>query len=398
MNSASEDQSSLINPALCDELLHRWATEKPEQHEHEHQHSHVPDASWRLLVMVFLNFFVFIAELVTGYLTNSLALQSDAWHMLSDEAGLIIGYFANRLSKRLPTETMTFGWARTEVLGGLVNATFLLAVSLMIAFDAIERFFNPPEIEKPLLFIIVGTIGLITNIIGLFMFRDHSHSDNIKGVFLHVMGDFLGSIGVMITALVYYFTDWTFKRYIDPLFSLIIVGILVKGCVSLFKKTAMAAAERCPDSVSSNLIRDNLLAVPGVVALHELHVWELCRNSLLSTIHLVAESKDVYTSVLQQVHNLMIGFGVYSSTVQIEFAEDFPEGIDRLGHCAYASSLGKSNRAFLTPPAYRHIVGCPHVNLPGQDESDDSDHEHQRHDYQPVTTSDPSPPTEAFEA
>jgi cobalt-zinc-cadmium efflux system protein len=396
MNSAVDDHESLIDSAICEELL----SQRTDDAEHEgHDHSHVPDAAWRLLMMVFLNFFVFIAELVTGYLTNSLALQSDAWHMLSDEAGLLIGYFANRLSKRAPTETMTFGWARTEVLGGLVNATFLLAVCLMIAFDALERFVNPPAIERPLLFIIVGTIGLVTNIIGLFMFRDHSHSDNIKGVFLHVMGDFLGSVGVMITAIVYCFTDWPFKRYVDPVFSLIIVALLVKGCVSLFKKTAMTAAERCPDSLNALVIKDNLLSVPGVVALHELHIWELCKNSLLSTIHLVAEPKDVYTAVLQRVHNLMISYGVYSSTIQIEFAEDFPEGIDRLGHCAYASSLGKANRAFLTPPAYRHAVGCPHVNLPGQEESSDSDHEHHHH-YHPVTTTPADAPArpEHFEA
>jgi hypothetical protein len=131
------------------------------------------------------------------------------------------------------------------------------------------------------------------------------------------------------------------------------------------------------------VIRDNLLAVPGVVALHELHIWELCKNSLLSTIHLVAESKDVYTTVLQRVHNLMISFGVYSSTIQIEFPEDFPDGVDT-GHCAYASSLGRPNRAFVTPPAFRHIVGCPYANLPEQEESDDSDEEH--HHYRPVTT------------
>jgi zinc transporter 1 len=368
-SSPSPDEHiHLMDPAHCQEFI--GSLQPPDA---GHDHNGNQDASWRFLIMVGLNFFVFVAELVTGYMTNSLALQSDAWHMLSDEASLLIGYFASRLSKRAPTMSMTFGWARTEVLGGLVNATFLLAVCLMIAFDAIERFFNPPEITQPLLFLVVGSIGLIANIIGMLMFHNHSHSDNLKGVFLHVFGDFLGSIGVMITALVYYFTDWTSKRYVDPIFSLLIVAILVKGSVSLFKKTAMIIVERCPDYISSEEVMTELLKIAGLVAVHELHIWELSKKCLLSTIHIVVSSKELLGSLLGSVHNLMIGYGIYSSTVQIEFSDDFPEGFDHLDHCFYASSLGQTNRAFLTPPVYRHVVGCPHLNL---DPEEPSDHAH----------------------
>jgi zinc transporter 1 len=381
-NPADPDEPAcLIEPANCQEFLNLLHTQAGAGH-HDHDHSHVPEVSWRLLTMIGLNFFVFVAELVTGYITKSLSLQSDAWHMLSDEASLFIGYFAHRLSKRPPTSSMTFGWARTEVLGGLVNATFLLAVCLMIAFDAIERFIAPPDIEQPLLFLIVGGIGLVANIIGMFLFHNHSHSDNIRGVFLHVMGDFFGSIGVVATALIYYFTDWSFKKYVDPVFSLLIVAILVKGSVALFKKTSMTVVERCPDSINCDLIKQELLQIPGLLAVHELHIWELSKQHFLSTIHLVVESKDKNRPVLENVHNLMIQYGVYSSTVQIEFADDFPEGIDHMDHCFYASSLGARNRVFLTPPVYRHIIGCPHVNIPGEDFSDDLDeHDHDHHDH-----------------
>jgi zinc transporter 1 len=311
-------------------------------HHHGHDHSHVPQVSWRLTLMIGLNGLVFIAELVTGYITRSLSLQSDAWHMLSDQASLCIGLIAHRMSKKPPTATMTFGFARTEVLGGLVNATFLLAVCLMILFDAIERFVDPPEIQQPLLFLVVGGIGLLTNVVGLFLFHDHGHSDNIKGVFLHVLGDFFGSVGVIATALLYYFADWEPKKYADPVFSILIVLMLIHGSSELFKKTAMTVAERCPDAINSEEVAAELMKIEGLLAIHELHIWELSKSSLLAILHLVVDSKERNRPVLEHVHNLMIGFGVYSSTVQIEFADDFPEGMDHLGHCFYASSFGKA--------------------------------------------------------
>jgi zinc transporter 1 len=277
-----DDQVRLIDPAHCKEFIDFLHEREGHGHEHhDHDHSHAPKVSWRLIAMIVLNGIVFVAELVTGFITKSLSMQSDAWHMLSDQASLCIGFAAHRMAKKPPTSTMTFGFARTEVLGGLVNATFLLAVCLMILFDAAERFVDPPEIQQPLLFLVVGVIGMVTNLIGLFLFHDHSHSDNIKGVFLHVLGDFFGSVGVIATALLYYFADWEPKKYADPIFSILIVLMLAKGCSSLFKKTAMTVSERCPDSVDTEKVVSELTKIQGLLAVHELHIWELL--SRLST-------------------------------------------------------------------------------------------------------------------
>lgn len=379
----------LINPKNCEEFVEHFHSHEHEHghghsHDHGHCHSHVPNATWRLVTMIALNALVFIAELVTGYITKSLALQSDAWHMLSDEASLIVGLIAFRLSKRAPTSEMTFGWSRMEVLGGLVNSTFLLAVCLMLFFEAIERFISPSKIEEPLLFLVVGGIGLLANIIGMFMFHDHSHSDNMRGIFLHVMGDFFGSIGVIITALVYYFSDWKYKMYIDPCFSLLILIILVYGSGNLFKRTAMVCAERAPASVDVDEVRTVLMTVNGIVAVHELHVWELCRDKHIAMCHLVVDSKENNRSVLESCHNLMMEYGVFSTTVQIEFLDDFPDGVDNQASCFYASSFGKGKRVFVTTPVYRHSIGCPHLNIPGQEDpfdSHDHDHDHHHHDH-----------------
>ena len=373
----------LIEPQNCEEFMEyihdREHHAHGHGHGHDHCHGHVPKAAWRLITMIVLNALVFLAELITGYITKSLALQSDAWHMLSDEASLIVGLIAHQLGKRMPTKEMTFGWARMEVLGGLVNATFLLAVCLMLFFDAIERFIDPPKIEQPLLFLIVGGIGLLANIIGMVMFHDHSHSDNIRGIFLHVMGDFFGSIGVIVTALVYYFSDWKYKMYIDPCFSILILIILCYGTVPLFKRTAMTCAERCPVSIDSEEVRGDLLSIKGLVAVHELHIWELSKDKYLSMIHIVVDTKEHHGTVLANVHNVMLGFGVFSTTVQIEFLEDFPEGVDNHGSCFYASSFGKGKRVFITPPVYRHSIGCPHLNIPGEECSSDDEDEHHHH-------------------
>jgi zinc transporter 1 len=334
--------------------------------------------------MIVFNGVMFVAELVTGYVTKSLSMQSDAWHMLSDEVSLIIGLVAHKTSKKPPTDAMTFGWARAEVLGGLVNATFLLAVCMTIFFDAIERFITPQPIEQPLLFLIVGGLGLVANLVGMVMFCDNGHSDNIRGVFLHVFGDFLGSIGVCISALVYYFVKWPGKVYIDPAFSLIIVGMLVHGSVDLFRKTARTVMERCPDSIKSVEVREQLMTIQGVISVHELHIWELSKFTYIAMIHLVVDKKDRNSTVLAAVHNTLIAYGVYSSTVQIEFQDDFPEGVDNTGSCFYASSYNKQKRAFLTPAVYRHTIGCPHLNIPGEgsdDEEHSHDHDHDHHNH-----------------
>lgn len=350
-------------------------------HGHDHCHDHVPKAKWRLITMICLNAIVFLVELITGFITKSLSLQSDAFHMLSDEASLIIGLIAHNLAQRPPSDTMSFGWARTEVVGGLCNATFLLAVCLTIFCDAIERFVEVPVIDQPILFIVVGAVGLVTNLIGIFVFHDHGHSDNLKGVFLHVLGDFFGSIGVMISACIINFTDWKYKYYVDPVISLLIVIILIYGAIPLLKRTAKVVIEGVPDDISVKDIKNQLGMIPNLVAVHEFHVWELSKKCYIALLHIVVSSKEQNKLVLEAVHNLMISNGIFSTTVQIEFIDDFPNEVDHNGSCFYATSLGHDKRCFVTPPVYRHVIGCPHLNLPGQEESSCCGHDHHDHDH-----------------
>ncbi|OHT11902.1 cation diffusion facilitator family transporter containing protein [Tritrichomonas foetus] len=406
-----EELTQLINPDNCEEFMKHLHNEEHDHdhdhghghghghdhdhghghghghdhvHGHDHDHSHVPKSTWRLITMICLNVAFLLAELITGFITHSLALQSDAFHMISDEASLVVGLASHKLAKRPPSKTMTFGWARMEVIGGLVNSVFLLAVCLMLFFDAIERFVDPPEIEQGILFLVVGGLGLLVNIIGMFIFHDHSHSDNMKGVFLHVMGDFFGSIGVVISACVINFTTWEYRMYVDPVISLIIVIILVHGSWGLFMRTVKICIERVPETIDTEKITEQLLLIPNLQTVHELHIWELSRNNYIALLHIVVESKEQNQKVLEMVHNLMLAFKIYSTTVQIEFVEDFPPQFsDTTNSCFYASSVGKDKRVFISKPVYQHSIGCPHYADPnGHDEHDhDHDHDHDHHDH-----------------
>ena len=394
-HDANDEQlTELINPCNCEEFMKHLQKEEEHHHDHHdhhghshdhshsHGHSHAPQATWRLVTMICLNVVFLLAELITGFITHSLALQSDAFHMISDEASLCIGLAAHKLSKRPPDTKMTFGWARTEVVGGFVNAVFLLAICLMLFCDCIERFVSPPEIEKGLLFLIVGCLGLFINIIGMFIFHNHSHSDNLKGVFLHVMGDFFGSIGVVISACVVNFTDWKYKMYVDPFISLIIIGILVYGSVGLFKTTGKIIIERVPDGIDIEKLEEQLLLIPHLEAVHELHVWELSRDNIISLVHIVVNSRENNQVVLEMVHNLMLTFKIYSATVQIEYSEDFPPQFsDTANSCFYASSVGKDKRVFVSKPIYQHSIGCPHFINPNDEQCNDHDHHHHDHDH-----------------
>ena len=378
--------TELISPSNCEEFMKHLHDEEHHEHDHghghghdhhDHDHSHVPKASWRLITMICLNLVFLLAELITGFVSNSLALQSDAFHMISDEASLIIGFVSHRLSKKPPDSKMTFGWQRMEVLGALTNSVFLLAICFMLFLEAIERFVEPSEITNGLLFLIVGCLGLFVNIIGMFIFHDHSHSDNIKGVFLHIVGDFFGSIGVVISACVVYFTDWEYAVYIDPIISLLIVCLLVHSCWPLFMRTAKIVIERVPESIDCDKITEQLMIIPHIKAIHELHVWELSRDNFIALIHIVVDSKEQNQVVIEMVHNLMLTFKIYSTTVQIEFTSDFPPQFnDPTNACFYASSLGKDKRVFSSHPVYLHTIGCPHYANPDGDGHEEHSHHH----------------------
>ena len=256
----------------------------------------------RLLGMLGMTTSFMVVELVVGHLTNSMALVADSFHMMSDVIALLIAYVSIRMSPKEWSKN-TYGWARAEVVGALINSVFLFALCFSITVEAFKRFLVVETIENPKLILVVGGIGLIINILGLMLFGDvghgHSHSDgdhghsheknskakdiaksghqmNITGVFLHVLADALGSVVVIINAAIIWLTDWEFKDYLDPVLSLIIVIIISITTWPLLRDSTLVLLNSIPPHINLLELETRLISsVEGVANVHELHVWRL---------------------------------------------------------------------------------------------------------------------------
>jgi len=336
----------------------------------------------RLSLMLVLVTVYFLVEVVVGNLTNSLTLVANSFHMFSDALSLLIGLAAARMSKRTAKESFnpwgsstkyfnTFGWGRFEVVGALVNSTFLLAISVSIFVEAIGKFFIPPElITHPELVLAIGGGGLLLNIVGMLVFgsfmkssedyhRSHTtHSQhisemnentkkktnsllsgehmNIKAVFLHVMGDAMGSIIVMVAASLVRFTPhneglhtsatscgekvmngWVI--YLDPAMSLIQVIIIVTSTFPLFKQSCLILLQTVPAHIQINKLREKISRINGVKKIHDFHVWQLSGAKLVASLHLQCDcdvTEDAYMGVANKIKEELHIEGIHSTTVQ----------------------------------------------------------------------------------
>lgn len=337
--------------------------------------------SCRLICMLSITFVYFLVEIVIGFTTHSLALIGDSYHMLSDVVALSIGLASVRVSRLNSNNKNTYGWARAEVLGALTNAVFLLALCFTIFVEALERLINPEEIMEPILLIIVGSIGLLVNVIGLVLFSGHAHGHshgghshrdphkegelkngevpgdtsikltedveevvddsvevvstkhtsseqlNMKGVFLHVMGDALGSIVVIVSALIIKFVDdsqkWKYR--VDPAMSLVMITIICCTTVPLLKESAMILLQTVPTHIKPNALEKKLVdTVEGISGVHEFHIWRLAGNRVIATAHIYCHDLQEYMRVAQQVKTFFHNEGIHSTTIQPEFV-DFNE-------------------------------------------------------------------------
>ncbi|KAF9087010.1 hypothetical protein BGX29_001095 [Mortierella sp. GBA35] len=428
--------------------------------------------SGRIILLLVLNIIMFLAEIVVGYMTGSLALIADAFHMLSDVLSQIIALYAIRLAAKTKWQpTLSYGWQRAELLGALYNGVFLLALTFTILLDAIQRFFKHEEIEDPKLVLIVGGIGLACNLLGLVLFHDHaghghshghsnsqghghshshshshshanekptsekskvavqasssspsdspqsnsdsdtddtrpplryessldrisplrqaslqnlqraasdvqrqmeneerhqheeaarsgpdttvvdigaadhshhkhddhdhdhehSHGDeegkkrpsgedlNMRGVFLHVLGDALGSVGVIFTALFIWLTDFSWRYYMDPVVSILISAIIVHSAWPLVRSASFVLLQGVPVGVDIEEIRKEIKAIPDVISIHDLHIWQLTNIKMVASLHVLVTNQEAFERVSRTVKTIMHRAGVHSTTIQPEF-------------------------------------------------------------------------------
>lgn len=279
-----------------------------------HSHSHGRDANARQLgIALVLTGSFLLVEVAYGLLSGSLALLSDAGHMLTDVAALALSLFAIRMGRRPADRKRTFGYRRTEILAAAVNAGALFAIGVYILFEAYRRLNEPVDVQTtPML--IVATLGLIVNIISARVLVGGSKGSlNMKSAYLEVMGDLLGSVAVIIGALLIRFTGLT---WIDPVLGAAIGLWVLPRTWTLLKASVNVLMEGVPDGVDLDALRAGIKRLPGVQDVHDLHVWSVTSGEHSLTVHAV--SAVPLPDLTAQVTELAGTFGIEHVTVQLE--------------------------------------------------------------------------------
>lgn len=290
-------------------------------HHHHHDalapaHSGKLPSRWALGAALICTLTIAVVQFVGGILANSLALQGDAGHMLSDAAALSVSFLAAWLATRPMTARRTFGFHRAEVLAALLNSVFLLGIAGWVGIRAIGRLGHQVEVAAiPVL--IIAIIGLIVNLVALKILGHHQHSNlNIRGAFLHVLGDTLGSAGVIVSAIVIHFTGWT---TVDALVSLGIAGLLVLSGTRLLRDSISVLMLATPANVDGEAVRSGLLSLPGILGIHDLHIWTVNSGFVSLSCHADIEANTPTDVILRSATQLLRErFGIRHVTIQPE--------------------------------------------------------------------------------
>jgi len=255
------------------------------------------------------------AEVVGGLLSGSLALLADAGHMLADVAALGLSAFAMRLARLPPSQKRTYGLARFEILAALVNGAALLVIAGLIAWEAWRRFRDPVEIDGSVM-LAVATVGLVVNLVGAGLLHRHAHHNlNVRGAYLHVLGDLLGSVGAILAGVVVVATGWT---PIDPIASVAIALLILISAWNLVREATDVLLESAPAHVDMQAILDDLAGIAGLEEVHDVHVWTLTSGFVALSGHGIIDDAAQHTRILDDVRNRMRAHGIEHVTFQIE--------------------------------------------------------------------------------
>ena len=288
------------------------------RHDHDHSgHSHGPPSNNAAFAIgVVLNLGFVVAEVFYGLAAHSLALISDAGHNLSDVFCLLLAWGAMKLTQAAPTKRRTYGWRRSSILAALVNAVILLVAVGAITVEAIRRFAHPQEVAGGTV-MIVAAIGIVINTATALLFMAGRKRDlNVKGAFLHMVGDAVVSLGVVIAALAIQITGW---HWLDPAVSLVIGAVIVWGTWGLLRESLDLSMDAVPAGIDPHAVEDYLANLAGVTAVHDLHIWAMSTTEVALTVHLVMEETPRNDQFLHEVCDVLRErFGIGHATTQIE--------------------------------------------------------------------------------
>jgi cobalt-zinc-cadmium efflux system protein len=274
----------------------------------------------RLRIALLCTAVFFVAEVVGGMLSNSLALLADAGHMLTDVAALALSLFVAWFSRQPETSSKTFGYLRWEILAAFLNGSVLLLASSWIAWQAVGRLQQPEAVRGPLM-LAVAVAGLAVNVFSAWLLRPSAAPGgglNVRGAYLHVLGDLLGSVGTVSAAVAIRVTGW---ERADALASLLTTLLIIRGAWKLVRESVDVLLESTPAHIPLEAVRAQLEAIPGIESVHDLHVWTVTSSMVAMSAHAIVREPARQQHVLEHVHDAMRLFGIEHVTVQLERSE-----------------------------------------------------------------------------
>jgi cobalt-zinc-cadmium efflux system protein len=284
---------------------------------HTHYHHHAPPSYNRAFAIgVLLNVVYIVVEVVYGFLSNSLALLTDAGHNFSDVLALLLAWGAATLARRKPSIRRTYGFSRATIIASLFSGLLLLGAVGAIAWEAVSRFMEP-AIPAGKTIVVVAAIGVVINsVTALFFFQGKDTDLNIRGAYLHMAADAAVSLGVVVSGLLI----WRYGlNWIDPLSSLLIAGVIFASTWGLLRDSLNLAVDAVPEGVDPQAVRDFLMSGESVVAVHDLHIWAMSTTDTALTAHLVMDPRPVDDTFLNRITiELEQKFHIHHPTIQIE--------------------------------------------------------------------------------
>lgn len=285
-------------------------------HAHDHDHGHAHQVGTRRLAWALAITAAFlVAEVVGGWLSNSLALLADAGHMLTDVGALGLSLFVAWFSRQPATPRKSYGYLRWEILAALINGAVLLMASAWILWEAVQRLRAPePVVGGLMLAVAVG--GLLVNATSAWLLHGSAgDSLNMRGAYLHVVSDLLGSVAAIAAAVAIHWFGWSSA---DPIASILMTVLIVRGAWRLVREAVDVLLEATPAHIDTARVRDAMIGVPGVQEVHDLHVWTLTSGMVAMSVHAVVPESAEHQRVLEALHDAVARFGIRHVTIQLE--------------------------------------------------------------------------------
>lgn len=292
-------------------------------HQHGHDHSHSHNANKKKLLIAFTIITIYmIVEVIGGFMTNSLALLSDAGHMLSDSISLFIGILAFSIGEKVANASKTFGYKRFEILAAVFNGITLIAIAIYIFYEALWRFRNPPEVASSGM-LYIAIIGLLVNIFAAWILMrggDTKDNLNMRAAFLHVISDMLGSVGAIAAAIVIMLFGW---NWADPLASILVAALVLVSGLRVTKDALHVLMEGTPTNINVDEIIQLFRETEGIVSIHDLHIWSITSGHHALSCHAVIDDsmtiKDSQ-SILEKLENQLQHLSINHMAIQLETA------------------------------------------------------------------------------